>query len=146
MPGYNQAAYERQRRTIEDQYAATAASNAYSQTLSQQRGERGIADIRRGFERQFPSFNASFAQRGMAGPGVQSGVHRGALQRYVNDYSRNIAYAQQDVAEQQRQYALTQQNLDAQRQRALADLEAQKQAEIALAALNIQALAPLIGG
>lgn len=138
--------YERQRRGVNDQYAANASANAYARTLSQRRGNRQLGEMSRQFGRNTPRFTASYGRRGLAGPGVRSGVYQQAMQRYVSDYSRGRNNYLQDMAEQNRQYDLNDARFQNERQRALADIEAAKQRDIALAALNIQQLRPLIGG
>lgn len=147
MPGeYSPGVYEAQRRGIDDDYAAKSSANAYSRTLSQQRGNRQIGQFQQNFRRELPGFNANFARRGLSGGNVRSGVHSNAFNRYVGDYQSNLGGMQADLAGQDQQFALNQMSLDQMRQSALADLEAQRQQQIALAALNISAVRPLIGG
>ena len=138
--------YAAQANSVNEDYGARSAANAYSRTLSQQRGDRQLGDTRRNFGRSLPKFNASFGRRGLSGPGVQSGVQTSALQRYLGDYDRGMGRIEDQVQEQQQGFMLNQANLDSQRERALADIEASKQNEIALTALNLKALAPFIGG
>jgi len=138
--------YERARRGVNDQYAANASTNAYARTLSQKRGSRQLGDYSRQFGRNTPRFVASYGRRGLAGPGVQSGVYEQAMQRYVSDYSRGRNDVVQDYADQNRQYDMADARFQSERQRALADIEMAKQREIAMAALNIKQLRPLIGG
>lgn len=138
--------YERARRGVNDEYAATSASNAYSRFLSQQRGERQRSDAQRGFRRQFPRQTASFGQRGLSGGGVRSGTMQRAMQDFVGDHNRQMSRFDQDMAQDLRQRDLQQSQLDAWRQSALQDIEMQKQKEIASAALNLQALRPYLGG
>lgn len=146
MSAVDTSSYERQRRDVNQDYAARSASSAFSRFLSQKRGSRQVGDLTRGFQQATPRFNASFGRRGLSGPGVQSGVQTSALQRYAGDFQRSLGGVQDMIAGEQRQYALQQAQLDAQKQRALSDIEASKEREIALAALNIRALGPLIGG
>lgn len=138
--------YAAQANSVNEDYGAKSATNAYSRTLAQQRGNRNLGDLTRNYGRQRPSFDASFGRRGLSGPGVSSGVAQNALQRYVGDYERGYGRLQGQIQEEQQGYMLNQANLDSQRERALADIEAQKQNEIALAAMNLKAFAPLIGG
>ncbi len=141
----NTGAYTAQRRGIDDDYAARTATNEYARTISQQRGSRNLGDMSRSFGREQPKFTASFARRGLSGPGMQSGVFANSMQRYLGDYQRQYAQTQQDQTFEQQQFGMNQANMDAMRQRALADLEAQRQQDIAMAALNIKAIQPMIG-
>lgn len=146
MAAVDTSSYERQRRSVNDDYAARSSAGAFSRFLSQKRGSRQLGDLNRSFGESVPGFNASFGRRGLSGPGVRSGVQTNALQRYVGNYQRDVGGLQDQIADQDRQYQLQQAQLDQQRQRALADIEAKKSQEIALAALNLKSLAPLIGG
>lgn len=138
--------YERARRGVNDQYAANASANTYGRFLSQRRGSRQVADYSRQFGREQPRFTASYGQRGLATPGVRSGLYSQAMQRYVSDYSRGRNDIMQSYADDQRKFDMDGARFKAERERALADIEMQKQREIASAALNIKQLRPLIGG
>ena len=134
--------FERQRRGITDDYTSRAATNAYGRFLSQQRGERGIADYQRDWTRAAPKFSAQYGQRGMAGSGVKSGVYQKAMRNFVGDYSQNVNRMYADQANEMRQYDLTAAEQTAAKDRALSDLEMSKQQEIANAALYLNALKP----
>ena len=134
--------YERQRRGINDQYTQQAATNAFGRFISQQRGERGIADYTRDWKRSTPKFTASYARRGMAGSGVRSGVYNQAMRNYVGDYQQNLNRQYADVAQQGQQSDLELANYTAARDRAIADMEADKAREIANAAQYLTALKP----
>lgn len=143
---YNAGAYERRKRDIEYDYGNQATTNAYGRFLSQQRGERSLGDLSRGFGRAYPSYRAQFGQRGLAGPGIASGVQRQAMGNYVGDYTRQYGQMAQDLTQQLQQFDLSQQNLDAFRQQSLADLEAQKAEQIANDASALEYLRQLVGG
>lgn len=134
--------YERQRRGINDEYTSKAATNAYSRFISQQRGERGIADYQRDFRRAIPSYTASYGRRGLTGGGVQSGVYQNAMRNYVGDYGQNLNRMYADQQQGLNQFDLQGADLTAQRDRALADMEAEKAREIAMAASYLSALKP----
>ncbi len=144
--GYNPATYEGSRRTIEYDYNRNAANNAYGRFLSQQRGSRQLGDMTRGFKESYPSYRAGFAQRGLSGGGLTSGVQRNAMQRFVGDYTRDYGRAQQDLTAELQQFDVSDQQNDQWRQGALADLELQRQNEIAQAAANISMLRQYFGG
>lgn len=143
---YDAGAYQRRKRDIEYDYGNQSATNAYGRFLAQQRGERGLGDMSRGFQRQYPTYKAQFGQRGLAGPGINSGVQRQAMSNYVGDYMRNYGWAQQDLTQQLQQYDMNQNNLNAFHQQQLADLEAQKAQQIANDAQALEYLRSLVGG
>jgi len=134
--------YERQRRGITDDYTSKSATNAYSRFLSQQRGERSIADYTRDFSRALPRHAAAYARKGLAGSGVKSGVYGRAMQNYVGDYQQSLNRQLADQQTQNRQYDLTEAELTAAKDRALSDMEVDKAKEIALAASYLSALKP----
>jgi hypothetical protein len=110
--------YERKRRDINQDYTTQSATNAYSRFLSQQRGQRNIADYTRQYGRQSedlnraygrntadytqnyqrgaPKLTAAYGNRGLATGGVQSGVYGKAMQNYVGDYNQQMGRATED--------------------------------------------------
>lgn len=138
--------YESQRRGISNQYNQQTAANAYGRFVAQQRGKRGLADAKRNFGRQVPGFTAQWGQRGMTGPGVQSGVFQNAMQRFVGDFQRDYGRMQQDMTSDLQGYDLQQANFEQAKQQALADLRMQQQMQIANTAQQLAALRPFIGG
>lgn len=138
--------YESARRGVNDQYAAQMAANTYSQTLSQQRGNRNLSEFQSGFRRSVPGFTSQFGQRGFGGGGVRSGVMQRSMSNYLGDYTRQYGNMQNDLTEQLRQFDLNAAQYGSQRTSALADLELQKQREIAFAAQNVEALRSVFGG
>jgi hypothetical protein len=142
----NYGGYERATGDINYKYSTDAATNAYGRFISQQRGQRQLGDMQQAYGRAYPGYKAQFAQRGMAGPGVQSGVMQGAMNRYVGDYAQQYQRAQQDQTLEGQQYDMSQRNLDEWRQQSLAAIEAQKADDIANAALNLQYWQKSMGG
>jgi hypothetical protein len=138
--------YESQRRGIDTTYAAQMATNTFSRTLAQNRGNRDLSFMTQSFKRQTPGFTSSFAQRGLGGAGVQSGVMQHAMQNYLGDYTTQYGQAQNDLTDQLRQYDLNAAQLGANRTGAYADLELQKARDVAFAAQNIEALRASLGG
>jgi hypothetical protein len=138
--------FERQRRGIEDDYAAKSAAATFGRFTGQQRFKRDTADAYRQFSQQTPRFTASYGKRGMTGPGVQSGVYRNALTNYASGFQRDQAASAEDYDTEQNQYQMQLNQYAADRERALADMELDKAKEIAMAAANIQALKPFFTG
>lgn len=138
--------YEAQKRQVNQQYGVDSANNAYSRFLSQQRGERDLGAMQRGYQRSFPNFRAQQGQRGMTGGGLRSGVMNQAMSRYMGDYTRSYGEAQNDLTESLRQFDLNQAQLTSGRDNALADYDLEKAREIAFAAQNIEQLRSMLGG
>ena len=143
---YDSGYYETARRGINDQYAAQMAANTYSQELSRTRGQRNLAEMQTGFKQATPRFSAQFGQRGFGGGVGRSGVMQQSMSNYLGNYTRQFGNAQNELAEQMRQFQLNASQLGAQRASSLADLELDKNREIAFAAQNIAALRALMGG
>jgi hypothetical protein len=137
--------YTRQSQGIQNDYASKSATNAYSRFLSQQRGDRGITDYQRDFNRSLPKVTAQYGKRNLAGGGVTSGVYGKAMQTYVGDYQQNLNRQLADQQTDLRQYDLTEAQLSAARDRALSDMETDKAKEIAMAASYLSALKPTFG-
>jgi hypothetical protein len=136
----DESIYETQRRAANYGYSQQAATNALGRFVSQQRGNRQIADYTQNFQRQAPSYTASYARRGLAGSGVQSGVYGNAMRNYVGDYNQNLNRMYADQSTEANQYDLNLANFGAQRDIALADIETNKQRDIANAAAYLNAL------
>lgn len=144
--GYNSAYYDQQSNDLKYRVNTDRANNAYGRFLSQQRGERNLSDMSRGFNRTLPGYRAGFAQRGLAGPGMQSGVMQRSMANYLGDYTRSYGRAQEDAQQDLQRYDLANATLDQQLSTGLADIERNKQNDIANAALAIEALRPYLGG
>lgn len=144
--GYNAAGYGQQANDLQYRYNTDKAQNAYGRFLSQQRGSRTLGDLSQNFNRTLPKFRSQFAQRGLAGPGIQSGTMQRSMQNYLGDYAQAYGRAQQDAQQEVQNYDLQSAQLDAYLNNSLAQLEADKQNDIANAALAIEALRPYLGG
>jgi len=143
---YDQGYYEAARRGVEDTYAAGMAQNAFSRTLSQQRGNRSLDMMQSSFKRELPTFTSGFGQRGFGGGGVKSGVMQRSMSNYLGDFTRDYGNARNDLTDTLRGYDLAGAQMGAQRTSGLADIEMQRSREIAFAAQNIEALRGLFGG
>lgn len=135
------SAYNQQVRSVNDDFAAKRASNAFSRTLSQRRGSRNIGDFQQNFRRQLPGLQGSYARRGLG----NSGVYQNALQQYTGDYARDLGRMYEDNSTELYQFDMNDATMSAERDRVLADLELQKAQQIALTAQNINNLKPYLG-
>ena len=138
--------YAQQAADLQYRYNTDKSTNAYGRFLSQQRGSRGLGDMRQTMQRELPSYKAQYGQRGLSQPGVRSGTMRRAMGNYLGDYTRDYSRAQQDATQEAQNYDLQSAQMDAYLNNSLAALEQQKQSDIANAALAIEALRPYLGG
>jgi hypothetical protein len=127
---YNPAAYEARRRGYMNDYASTGAMNAYTQFLSQQRGQRDLYDLNQSYEKAAPQVVAGYGRRGLNSANVKSGAFGKGLQDFASDRVSNTAQAQQGLAQQAAGYDLSNRQLGERYQSGLADLEAEKAQQI----------------
>lgn len=145
MSDFDYMGFNQRKRAATGQYGARAAQNAYAQFLSQQRGARKKFDFGQQTEKMAPQVVTSFTKRGLAGPGVQSGVYERGLQDFATERTRGLA----DIEREQNEELQTMKLQDAQ-DRAdydaqIAALEAEKQNAIAQAAATLTAFKPFLG-
>jgi hypothetical protein len=136
--------YQAQKDARKDQYGATTARNAYSRFLAQTRGNRNLADMQTAQEKQTPSFVSSFRQRGVAGPGIQSGIFTKGLQDYANQQFTDMSRAQQDLSNELQGFDLTDMQNAADYKTGIADIDAAKQREIAQTAATLKSFQPFM--
>lgn len=144
--GTDNAGYAQQASDVQYRYNSDKAQNAYGRFLSQQRGSRTLGDLSKNFNRGLPNYKAAFGQRGLSGPGVNSGAMRRSMSNMLGDYATDYSRAQQDATQEAQNYDLQSSQLDAYLNNSLASIEQQKQSDIANAALAIEALRPYLGG
>lgn len=138
--------FEQRKRAATGAYGAKAAQNAYAQFLSQQRGARKTFDVKQQYERQAPKVVSSFTKRGLAGPGVMSGVYETGLQRFGEQNIRDLGDIANMQDEEMNRLKFEDAQARAEYDQQIADLEAEKQAAIAQAAATLSAFKPFLGG
>ena len=139
-------AYGQRANAYRSQNAAELARNAYSRFLAQQRGDRALYDIRQQTERRAPKLVSGYSRRGLAGPGVQSGIYQKALSDFARENFEALNRAQQDINQELTGLDFEKRSMEADLQNRLAQLEMDKQRQIAEAAAALTNLRPLIGG
>lgn len=144
VPDYG--SFERQKGAVDERYGSESTTNAYGRFISQQRGSRQLGDMNRSFGRQTPLYKSQFAQRGLTGGGVSSGVMKQSMQNYLGDYGREYGRTQQDITQGLQQHDLNQDNLTSWRNQQMADIEAQKASAIANDAAQLEWLRQMVGG
>lgn len=144
--GANIGQYDAAASDLQYRYNTDRSNNAYGRFLSQQRGSRGLSDIQTNYQRGLPNVRSGFAQRGLAGPGINSGAMRRSIGNYLSDYALQYGRAQQDAQQEAAQYDRTGAGLDSYYQQQLSAIQQQKQTEIANTAAAIEALRGVLGG
>jgi hypothetical protein len=137
--------YGKRKRAAGSQYGASAAKSAYSQFLAQQRGNRQVFDINKQFEKAAPRLVSGYTQRGLAGPGVQSGIYNRGLTDFANQKTEDINTSQMGTAGEIQQSKLGDAQSYADYQAQLAQLEFEKNSNIANTAASLTAWKPFLG-
>lgn len=127
---YNPAAYEARRRGYMNDYASTGAMNAYTQFLSQQRGQRDLANMYKQYDKAAPQVVAGYGRRNLNSANIKSGAFGQGLQEFAADRIANTAQAEQGLAQQNAGYDLSNRQLGDRYQQSLTDLEAEKAQQI----------------
>jgi hypothetical protein len=81
--GMSEAAQRRRR-------LAQSLANQQAAFMGQTRGQRRISDITRQYNEGFRPQQAEFGRRGLGGPNVRSGIRQRGLQRYAEQFQRDL--------------------------------------------------------
>lgn len=145
MANFDMTTYGQKLSGLSSQYGAKAAQNAYAQFLSQQRGARKKFNFQEQYNKQAPKVVSSYSKRGLAGPGVSSGVYSRGLQ----DYAKGIDTAWNDLnlenSNELNNLRMQDTTGSADYNAAWADLEFQKAQNIANTAATLAAFKPFLG-
>jgi hypothetical protein len=146
MAAFDYTGYNQKSRKAFNEYQSRTSANTYARFLSQRRGSRKKFDLQQQYERQTPQVIGSFTKRGLAGPGVQSGIYQKAFTDFGKKNFQDMADLNsfQDMEAQRLDYDSKQ--AEAEYNQQIAELESQKQAAIARAAATLSAFRPFIGG
>lgn len=144
MAGFDYMGYNQKKRAAGAGYASKTAANTYAQFLSQQRGARKKFDLQQQTERQAPKVVGGFTQRGLAGPGVQSGIYQKGLTDFARQNFQDMADLNRTQDEEMQQLKYDDAQNRAEYDQQIAELEAQKQASIAQAAATLSAFKPFL--
>jgi hypothetical protein len=144
MADFDFMGYNQKKRAATAGYASKTAANTYAQFLSQQRGARKKFDIQQGYEKQAPKVVGSFTKRGLAGPGVQSGIYQKGLTDFAKQNFDDLAGADRERDEEVQTAQFEQARTKAEYDQQIAELESQKQASIAQAAATLSAFKPFL--
>jgi hypothetical protein len=104
--------------------------NAYQQFLTGRTNQNNLVSMNKQFEQQAPKIVSSYGQRGLVGPGVQSGAFKRAMADFAKNRIDETAKAQQSISEQGYMNDYQSKQLNDQYQNDLADMEAEKARQI----------------
>lgn len=127
---YDPSLFEANRRAVTSRYGAESAMNAYRQFLSKTRGQRNIEQYDREVKKAAPKLTSSYAQRGLYGQGIRSGIYNRGIGEFGQEAVRQRGYLTEDLSEADRQYDIGQRQLLANLQASLADMETDKARQI----------------
>ena len=144
MADFDYMGYNQKKRAAGSGYASKQAANTYAQFLSQQRGARKKFGIQQDYEKQAPKVVGSFTKRGLAGPGVQSGIYQRGLTDFAQQNFMDLSDLNRDQDEEMQRLQFEGRQNTAEYDQQIAELEAQKQASIAQAAATLSAFKPFL--
>jgi hypothetical protein len=144
MAGFDYLGYNQKKRAAGSGYASKQAANTYARFLSQQRGARKKFDLQQGYEKQAPKIVGGYTKRGLAGPGVKSGIYDKGLTDFAQQNFRDMADLNSEQDMEMQQFDLSSRQAQAEYDQQIAELEAQKQASIANAAATLSAFKPFL--
>jgi hypothetical protein len=136
--------YEGQKSAARGQYDASTAKNAYARFLAQQRGARKRFDIQQGYEQQAPRVIGGFTRRGLAGPGVRSGVYERGLTEFAKRNLDELTRAQEEMDAAVEGANLSDRELLESYNQRLLDIEQEKNRKIAEQAAMLTSFKPFL--
>lgn len=146
MSEFDYMGFGQRRRAALGQFGAKSANAAYANFLAQQRGSRQKFDLQKQYERATPKLISQFSKRGLAGPGVSSGIYSRGLTDFAQENFQRMADLQSEADQAQQRYDFDTRQFQADYDSQIAQLEAEKQAQIAQAAATLSAFKPFLGG
>lgn len=145
MSDFNYTGYNQRKRSALSSYGAKSAQNAYARFLSQQRGARKKFALGEQQEIEVPKAVSSYTRRGLAGPGVQSGIFQKGLQDLAKRYTQEMADLDFELGAEQGQFDLNERQYLAELQDEQRAAEEEKRRQIAEAASTLTAFRPFLG-
>lgn len=134
---YDAAQFEARRRGLMENFGATGAMRTYSNFLSQQRGNRNLADLNTSFDKQAPQVVSGYGRSGRNTANVKSGAFAKAMQEFAQNRVKQTSDAQQQLNEANYGYGLENDQAIAGYNYSVQDLEAEKSRQIAQDAQDI---------
>lgn len=146
MASFDYSGFNQRQRAAAGTYGAKTAQNTYAKFLAQQRGSRKKFDVRQKYEKETPQVVGSFTKRGLAGPGVQSGIFSRGMNEYAQKQFQDMSDIDTEQAQELQRLQLENDQTEAEYNQQIAELQAEKQAAIAQAAATLSAFKPFLGG
>jgi hypothetical protein len=115
-----------------------SVANTQAAQLGQLRGNRNLMDIQKKYSENFQPTVASFNQRGLGGPNVQSGIKTAGLEKYAESLQRDLGNESASIQDQLNSVALDEAQSQADLEDYLAQLRLQKAMSVMQAAQNIK--------
>lgn len=136
---FDPSIFEQQRRGLLNTFAQQAALNTYQRYLAETRGQRPILNLEEAaFGRtptgglgEVPKLTSSYAQRGLQGQGMKSGIYNEALSSYAKNRARQLGYAREDQAGALRGYDVQKTGYESDLATGMQDIESNKARQIA---------------
>jgi hypothetical protein len=144
MAAFDYMGYNQKRDKAFSDYASKTSANTYARFLSQQRGSRKKFNLQQGYEKQAPKIVGGFTKRGLAGPGVKSGIYDRGLTDFAQQNFRDMSDFNSEQDMEMQQIDFNEKQAKAEYDQQIAALEAQKQASIANAAATLSAFKPFL--
>lgn len=141
---FNNLPYQQKANALTTGLDAKLNANTYARFLNKQRGNRQAFETRQQFEQQTPGVIGSFTKRGVAGPGVRSGIFQRGMDEFGRQQTSALQGVQDTMDEGERQLKEQEADLRAQYAQEVADLELQKQAQIAQSAATLASFKPYL--
>jgi hypothetical protein len=136
--------YEGQKSQAGTSYNTQRDKNAYARELAKLRGSRKQFDLKQAYEIQTPRVTSSFSRRGLAGPGVSSGIYQKALSDYYNKNLEDLTRAQQDTDAEVDQLNLSDRELLDKYNQTVLDIDREKNRLIAEEAARLTSFKPFL--
>jgi hypothetical protein len=146
MSDFNFQDYNQRRWSNFSSSGGKRAAATQANFLAQQRGNRDLFKVRDQYEKDVPRTMSRFSQRGLAGPGVRSGVFNRGMTDLAKKNFDDISNIKFGMADADNQFKLDTAQTEADYDAFIADLEAEKQGRIASAAATLNAFKPFLGG
>ncbi len=115
-------------------------ANQQASFLGQQRGRRKLSNIERQYSEGFQPLISGYGQRGLVGPGVQSGIMRSGLARYAEGLQRDLGAETQNMQDELNAIAMRESAEQAELEDYLTALRFQQQNDIFDSAQTIKSL------
>lgn len=141
---FNQYPYQQKASALTTGLGAKLNANAYARFLNTQRGNRDLFETRQQFDQQTPGVIGSFTKRGVAGPGVKSGIFQRGMDEFGKQQFNALQNIQDTTYGNEKQLKEEEAQIRAQYDQDIADLELQKQARIAQSAATLAAFKPYL--